>query len=144
MAARAYEVSRRIDAPAAAVWALLTDAGSYAGWNPAVVRIDGTIEQGGTIRLVSTASPKRTFKLRVDEVRAPYHLVWSDGMPLGLFTGRRTFTLRDRGDGGTDFAMVERFGGPLAGLITRAIPDLTESFNAFADGLKQAAEAAEG
>ena len=37
--------------------------------------------------------------------------------------------------------MVEAFTGPLAGLITRAIPDLTESFELFADGLASAAEA---
>jgi len=29
---------------------------------------------------------------------------------------------------------------PLAGLITKAIPDLTPSFDTFADGLKTAAE----
>ena len=36
---------------------------------------------------------------------------------------------------------VEEFTGPLAGLITKAIPDLTTSFDTFADGLKAAAEA---
>jgi hypothetical protein len=38
--------------------------------------------------------------------------------------------------------MTEEFSGPLAGLITKAIPDLTESFNQFADGLKASAEKA--
>jgi hypothetical protein len=36
--------------------------------------------------------------------------------------------------------MQERYSGPLARLIARAIPDLTESFAQFADGLKRAAE----
>ncbi len=35
--------------------------------------------------------------------------------------------------------MEEVYSGPLAPLITKAIPDLTESFDQFADGLKQAA-----
>ena len=39
-----------------------------------------------------------------------------------------------------EFSMTEEFTGPLAGLITTAIPDMTESFNQFADGLKTAAE----
>jgi hypothetical protein len=32
----------------------------------------------------------------------------------------------------------------LSGLITRTIPDMTDSFNQFADGLKTAAEATPG
>ena len=38
--------------------------------------------------------------------------------------------------------MSEVYSGPLAGLIGRSIPDMTESFEEFADGLKEAAEAA--
>lgn len=60
-------------------------------------------------------------------------------MPLGLFKGERTYRLDER-DGGTEFSMTEQFGGLLSGLITRAIPDLTDSFNLFADSLKSAAE----
>ncbi len=141
MGARSYQVSRTIDAPAAVVWSLLTDASSYARWNQAVVSIEGPIAEGNRIALVSVADPKRTFRLRVAEMRAPHRMVWTDGMPLGLFTGRRTYTIEDRGAGGSEFTMVEAFTGPLAGLITKAIPDLTESFSTFADGLKAAAEA---
>jgi uncharacterized protein YndB with AHSA1/START domain len=141
MGTRSYQVSRLIDAPAGVVWALLTDASSYARWNAAVISIEGPIVKGNTIKLVSIADPKRTFKLKVAEIRAPHHMVWADGMPLGLFTGRRTYTIAERGAGGCEFSMVEAFTGPLAGLITKAIPDLTGSFNTFADGLKAAAEA---
>jgi uncharacterized protein YndB with AHSA1/START domain len=142
MGARSYSVSRSIDAPATVVWGLLSDASSYARWNRAVVSIEGDIKEGSTIRLVSIADPKRTFKLKVAATRAPQHMVWADGMPLGLFKGRRTFTITDRASSGCEFSMVEAFTGPLAGLITKAIPDLTESFNTFADGLKAAAESA--
>ena len=38
--------------------------------------------------------------------------------------------------------MTEEFTGPLSGLIARSIPDMTDSFNQFADGLKAAAERA--
>ncbi len=38
--------------------------------------------------------------------------------------------------------MDEVYSGPLAPLITKAIPDLTDSFAQFADGLKAAAEGA--
>ena len=135
-----YHVERRIDAPPERVWALLTDASTYRDWNRAVVSIDGTIAPGNTISLVSIANPKRTFRLRITEMSAPNRLVWRDGMPLGLFTGERTYLVQPRA-GVTHFEMTEVFTGLLAGVFTRAIPDLTESFNLFADSLKSAAEA---
>jgi uncharacterized protein YndB with AHSA1/START domain len=135
-----YHVERRIEASPERVWALLSDASTYGAWNRAVVSIEGTIATGNTISLVSTANPKRTFKLRITEKAAPNRMVWSDGMPLGLFKGERTYLLEPR-EGVTHFEMAEEYTGLLAGLFTKAIPDLTESFNLFADSLKRAAEA---
>jgi hypothetical protein len=43
---------------------------------------------------------------------------------------------------GARFSMREEYGGPLAGLIVRSIPDLGAAFQRFADGLKQRAESA--
>ncbi len=90
---------------------------------------------------MAKANPGRTFTLSVSDVRAPTTMTWSDGMPLGLFRGVRTFELTDRGSA-TEFSMREVYSGPLAGLISRSIPDMTESFEQFADGLKEAAESA--
>lgn len=140
MGARRYEVTRSIDAPADTVWSLLTDADRYTAWNRAVVSIEGPIRQGNIVKLVSIADPKRTFELDVVEMQAPHHMVWSNGMPVGLFTGRRTYTITETGDLRCEFTMVEEFTGPLAALITRVIPDLTDSFTTFADSLKTAAE----
>jgi hypothetical protein len=137
-----YFVRRTIDAAPQRVWALLTDAGSYADWNPAVVSIEGPIALGGTISLVSIVNPKRTFKLTVSELEPPRRMVWSDGMPLRLFRGVRTYRLSPVGEGRTEFEMEEVFSGFLAPLITKAIPDMTESFDRFADGLQRGAEAA--
>ena len=134
-----YRVERRIDASPERVWALLSDASTYGAWNRAVVSIEGTIATGSTISLVSTANPKRTFKLRITEMAAPNRMVWSDGMPFGLFKGERTYLLQPR-EGVTHFEMTEEYTGLLSGLFTKAIPDLTESFNLFADSLKGAAE----
>jgi len=139
VAVKCYSVSRDIDAPVQVIWDLLTDASSYRAWNPAVLRIEGVMSPGSTIELVSIASPKRTFRLVVASMEAPRRMVWSDGMPLGLFRGVRTYQLRPTG-AGTTFAMTEEFTGPLSGLIARSIPDLTDSFDQFADGLKAAAE----
>ena len=134
-----FSVSTDIAAPRETVWRLLTDADSYERWNRAIVSITGPIVEGGTVSVVSTLDPKRTFKLRVAEMSAPAHMVWADGMPLGLFRGVRTFTL-DAIEGGTRFSMVEEYTGPLAGLMTRVIPDMSENFQTYADGLKAEAE----
>lgn len=141
MAATSYSASRDIQARPEVVWALLTDPSSYQDWNPAVLRIEGVMAPGGTIKLVSIASPQRTFSLRVTSMQAPVSMVWSDGMPFGLFRGVRTYRLDPAGNG-TSFSMTEEFTGPLAGLISKSIPDLTDSFDTFADGLKAAAEGA--
>ncbi|MGV8910377.1 MAG: SRPBCC family protein [Propionicimonas sp.] len=141
MATTTYSVSRNIQAPPQVIWDLLTDPSSYRDWNPAVLSIEGAMSPGGTIKLVSIASPQRTFSLTVTSMQAPVRMVWSDGMPLGLFRGVRTYQLDPIG-AGTTFAMTEEFSGPLAGLITKSIPDLTDSFNQFADGLRAAAERA--
>jgi hypothetical protein len=135
-----YNVSRRINAAPEKVWALLADASGYRQWNRAVVSIEGKIAAGETVWLVSIANPKRTLRLHVTELTAPTRMVWRDGMPLGLFTGERTYRVEPR-EGVTHFEMTEEYTGLLAGVFTKAIPDLTESFNLFADSLKAAAEA---
>jgi hypothetical protein len=136
-----YSVSRSIDAPAETVWRLLADSSTYADWNRAVLSIEGPIAAGSSIKLVSIASPKRTFKLKVASMEPPRRMVWASGMPLGLFKGTRTYLLEEK-DASTDFSITEEFTGPLSGLIASSIPDLTDSFNRFADGLKTAAEEA--
>ena len=135
-----YHVQRHIDADPQTVWNLLTDAESYADWNPAVIQIKGPITVGNKVELVSIVNPKRTFKLNVAEMEAPNKMVWSDGMPLGLFKGERTYLLEGQ-EGGTEFSMTEEYTGLLAPLITKSIPDMTDSFTQFADGLKEGAEA---
>ncbi|MCL1592954.1 MAG: SRPBCC domain-containing protein [Actinomycetia bacterium] len=135
-----YEVERTIDAPVAVVWALLTDAASYKEWNDTVISIDGTIAEGEKIILKSTVDPDRSFKLSVTDVDAPRSMVWSSGMPLGLFRGKRTYTVMESTPDTVAFSMRETYSGPMASMITKAIPDLSESFDQFADSLKTAAE----
>jgi hypothetical protein len=110
------------------------DVAEQARWNKTLVSIEGQIVDGGTVTLVSTVNPKRTFSLKVSDMSAPNRMTWSDGMPLGLFSGTCTFQLKDQG-GKTEFSMKEVYGGLLAGLITRSIPDMTDSFNEYAEAL---------
>ena len=135
-----YSVKKDIAAPADRVWELLTDAAGYPGWNTTIIALDGDIAEGNRIKLVSTVNPKRAFKLTVSQVDEPRRMVWSDGMPLGLFRGVRTFTLTPAGEGSTTFEMVEVFSGLLEPIISKSIPDMSDSFEEFGESLKRAAE----
>ena len=139
-----YAVRRAINAEPQVIWDLLTDATGYPSWNPAVLGIEGTIAPGERIKLTSAVNHKRAFKLTVTEFRPPHLMVWADGMPLGLFRGVRTYRLTPQADGPTDFSMEEIFSGLLEPMISKSIPDMTDSFEQFADGLKLAAERNDG
>jgi hypothetical protein len=139
--ANEYRVTLPIEAPAQRVWDLLVDAPGYSRWNASVVKIDGPIEWGTTIKLVSAVDPGRTFALKVEVMDPPQRMVWAGGMPLGLFTGTRTF-LVESGVAGCRFSMAEIYTGLMSGLIFKSIPDLTDSFKEFAASLKTAAEQA--
>ena len=138
---KSYEVRRHIAAPPEAVWATLADADRLTTAGTGIERIDGTIEPGSTFTLWSSAVPGRGFRTRVTELDPPRRMVWEGGLPGGLFRGTRTFTL-EPGGGGTDFRMREEFTGVLLPLVWRTMPDLQPSFDAFADGLARATEAA--
>ncbi|MEM8537920.1 MAG: hypothetical protein AAGF56_08670, partial [Pseudomonadota bacterium] len=104
-----------------------------------IVRLQGALSANGRIKLWSEVDPKRAFALKVQTFDAPKKMVWQGGMPFGLFTGTRTFTLSGA-DGTTTFTMNEVFSGPLSGLIVKTVPDLNPSFERFAQALKQKAE----
>jgi hypothetical protein len=137
-----YYVSRTIKADAETVWALLTDASKYTEWNKSVAKLEGTIEEGKKVKVFATINPKQGFPVTVAELDKPNKMVWLGGMPLGLFKGERTFLLMPKGNGEVEFAMREVFSGLLSPLMAKVIPDLTDSFNEFADCLKAAAEGA--
>ena len=134
-----FKAQARIAAPASTVWQILTDGGSWPEWDPACIRIEGTIKEGNKIKVFTKLSPKRAFPVKVAEWVPNERMVWTGGMPFGLFKGVRTFTL-DEADGHTDFVMHEVFSGPLLGLIGKSIPDMSDVFTQFAQGLKTRAE----
>ena len=134
-----YDAAATIAAPPERVWEILTDAPAYAQWDSGVQQVEGTIAPGEKIKVVSEANPGRAFPVKVTGFEPGRSMVWSGGMPLGLFKGVRTFTLTPE-DGGTRFTMREEYTGPLLPLIWRSMPDLGPSFEQFAGGLKAKAE----
>ncbi len=141
---RSYQVTKSINAEPARIWALLTDAAAYPSWNKAVDKVEGTIAHGQTIKVHVPVNPGRAFPVKVTTFEAPRRMVWTGGMPLGLFKGERTYKIEPQGDGVSQFSMQEDYTGPLAGVMFKQIPDLSGAFEDFGESLKQAAEKAGG
>lgn len=139
---KSYEASSSIAASADTIWQILTDAPGYADWDSGVVKVDGRIAPGEKIKVVSEANPGRAFAVKVTDFTPSRRMVWSGGMPLGLFRGVRTFTLAPEDNGTTHFQVREEYTGPMLPLIWKSMPDLGPSFDQFATGLKQRAERA--
>ena len=137
---KSFAIRITIHARPETVWALLTDGASYPQWNSTVKRVEGRIASGEKVTVFAKAAPGRAFALRVTEFTPPRSMTWRGGMPLGLFTGTRRYTLTPLADGDVEFSMREQFSGPLAPLIGRAIPDMQPMFEAFAADLKLRAE----
>jgi hypothetical protein len=138
---KSYEATATIEASPEKIWAILTDSRGYPSWDSGVQAVDGTIAPGNTIKVRSEASPGRAFPVKVTEFEPGRAMTWTGGMPLGLFTGVRTFRLSPAGDGATRFDVREEYTGPLLPLVWRTMPDLGPSFQQFAAGLKARAEA---
>ena len=139
---REYKANIQIEAAPQAVWDVLVDTARWPEWDPNCVRIEGNVALGDKVKVFTKLSPGRAFPVKVVELDAPRQMTWLGGMPLGLFKGVRTYTLESNA-GGTHFVMHERFSGPMLALIGRTIPDMTDAFNAFVEGLKRQAEQAE-
>ncbi len=138
---KSYDATAVIKAGPDRIWKLLTDAPNYTSWNPTVERVEGRIASGETIKVFVKVNPGRAFPVKVTQFQPGERMVWSGGMPLGLFKGVRTYTLAPEADGATRFRMREEYTGPLLPMIWKSMPDLGPSFKDFTSGLKAAAEA---
>jgi len=137
---KAFAVTIAIRATPERIWALLTDSAGYPGWNHTVDLVEGTIAPGERITVHAKISPGRAFPVKVSEWEICRRMVWIGGMPLGLFTGTRTFELKPGANGTVEFSMREAYTGLMAPLIGRSIPNLQPAFDEFAGDLKRASE----
>ena len=132
-------ISRDITAKPDVIWAILMNAAQLSDGTFSITKIEGQIALHQKIKLWSEVDPNRAFPVKV-AVKTPDRMEWHGGMPFGLFTGKRHFIVTATNTG-SHFEMRETYHGPLAGLMTKLIPDLQPSFEKVGDGLKSAAEA---
>lgn len=120
------------------IWARLTDAAGFPGWNSTVTRIEGPIALGKKLAIEVPVAPGRTFRPTVTAWEPSRRMVWSDGF-FPMFRGTRTFLLTPDGDS-TRFSMAERFEGLMLPLIAGSLPDFVPVFDRYAADLKAACE----
>jgi hypothetical protein len=133
-------VEANIRANATVIWRILTDADGFSRWNSTVSRIEGRIREGERLRL-HVPGTDRTFTPMVSDVVPNERMTWTGGF-APIFKGVRTFTLRPRDDGSTDFVMEERFSGLMLPFVKGSLPDFGPVFASYANDLRREAERA--
>jgi len=136
-----YTTSADIEASPETVWAILTNAGEYKNWNPEIVEIAGRIALGERIvaRVRLGSGAVRAVPLRVTALDAPSRMEWIGGLPFGLFTGRRTFTVTPAARG-VEFRLHLEMSGLVSPLILKSVGDRQPEVDSFAAALKARAE----
>ena len=136
-----YVTVATILAPADRVWAILADASGYAAWNPEIVGIDGRLAGDArfTARVRLGTGAVRSVSMKVTLFEPPSRMEWTGGLPLGLFVGRRLYTMTPR-ESVTEFRMQLNMTGLLAPLIIRSVGDRQTEIDSFSAALKKRAE----
>jgi uncharacterized protein YndB with AHSA1/START domain len=137
---KSFSTRIEIQAPAEKVWQALTDLPKWTQWNTTVERTLGNVALGAKVTVFVKQNPGRAFPLKVTALDAPRRMVWTGGMPLGLFRGTRVYELTALSSTVTVFSMREDYTGPLANMIGKSIPDLQPAFEECAQCLKREAE----
>jgi len=144
MAKHQIETNIEIDAPAARVWALLTDFSAMPAWNPFIRSISGQLAQGARLS-VHIAPPGQSgmrFKPIVLALRPERELRWLGRVLIpGVFDGEHYFLLDPLGEARTRLTQGEKFSGVLVGFLSSALSATEAGFRAMNAALKQRAEA---
>lgn len=104
---KTFHVEIAIPAPPAAVWAVLTDTGRYADWNPVFVRVDGEYRAGAAVKS-TVKEPGKPPVVMASEVRrlVPERELNQVGGIFGFITFDHRWLL-EPADGGTKVTQHE-------------------------------------
>jgi len=132
-----------IDAPAARVWAALTDFSRYGEWNPFTPELSAELRPDGPVRIVADMGFKKFVQRgQVVTVEPPRTLRWYVfPMPKWLAWADRVQTIEPLGDNRCVYKSEDRMYGPLAPLITLfSRRSVTRGFEKAGAGLKRFVE----
>jgi hypothetical protein len=133
-----------IPAPAAIVWATLTDTGRYASWNPFITELTGDLQLGAKIRVRIRPPGGRamSFTPTVTAVDDGRRLEWLGhlGVP-GVFDGRHSFALEPVDADRTRLTQAERFTGCLVPFTPGLLRRTSAGFEAMNEAMASEAVA---
>jgi hypothetical protein len=139
---RVIHTETEIDAPPAAVWAVLTDFDAYPEWNPLITNAEGTLAVGEvlTLRMLLGGEKAQTFTPEVRAVRENAELRWLGALRWSwLFSAEHRFALSSVGDT-TRLDHSEVFRGVLVPLLRTTIDQTERDFRALNAALKERVE----
>ena len=140
-----YRTAFPIEASAEAVWDVLTDFGSYGGWNPSLPSISGELRAGSTVSLTlgMPGRPSPKVKATLGDVAPGRRLTWHGNAGADwLFAGDREFLIDRQPDGTVLFTHTEDVHGALFPLFRAVMGSaIQRSHDAFNAALKERAEA---
>jgi hypothetical protein len=145
MAEHRIETSIEIEAPPKQVWAILTDFGGMAAWNPFIRSISGALATGSrlSVHIAPAGKSAMRFTPTVLAVKPERELRWLGKLLLpGLFDGEHYFFLDPIGEERTRFTHGEKFSGLLVSIFGGTLSATEEGFKAMNLALKRRAEEA--
>jgi hypothetical protein len=136
-------VQTRIEAPAEAVWAVLTDFASYPQWNPFIRQFNGNLALGAKVEVVlqPDGSRRSTYRPTIVELERGSSFAWlGHTIVRGVFDGRHRFELRSDGKA-TVLKQSESFEGVLVPLLKGTLAGAERGFRKMNEVVKRRAEA---
>jgi hypothetical protein len=143
MARRQIETAIDINAPAAKVWAVLTDFPKMPLWNPFITAIAGKPAAGERLSITIRPPGKSGITLHPTllAVQPERELRWLGRFIVsGIFDGEHYFLLDSLGDNRTRLTHGESFSGVLVGFLNATLDATETGFNAMNAALKRQAE----
>ncbi|WP_417234679.1 SRPBCC family protein [Arthrobacter sp.] len=129
-----------VNATGDVLWSVLQDGAQYCTWVPGVEDVEGDVEDGQAITLVSDGGRERT-SVKIEATTNRRLMTWRTGAGLGLDSTELTFDVADTGFGCT-VVLTRTDGGLLHGLFgADGDGDPKERLDALAAALAAAGEA---
>ena len=140
-----FEINHEIDidAPASAVWAVITDFDSYPQWNPFVVSAQSSLKPGEPIdmkvKLLGPVQRQVEIILNVDEGKGFSYCM--KPFPFGALSSERSHRIVDLGDGRCHYSSHFHLQGWMMPLVRGLMKSaLLRGFNNMSEAIKQRAE----
>ena len=132
-----------IDAPAARVWAVLTDFAAYSEWNPFLERVSGSPTAGSrlTIRFHPPGSRATTLRPTLLRAEPDRELRWRGRVLLpGVLDAEHSLLIEPLGADRVRFVQSETFSGLLLPLFGGTQSNAERGFAAMNTALKERVE----